>query len=136
MTNNSTGDDVLAARSFEDEIGRCGAPIEDHRGGTDTVWRYLPDGSSVGIPYRALVVRDATNVLVAGRCFSATHDAHASVRSMAQCMAMGHAAGTAAALAATTSRDPRDIDVASLRDLLRRAGAIVSESDIVEQVTT
>lgn len=131
-----TGDDVLAARSFEDEIGRCGAPIEDHRGGTDTVWRYLPDGSSVGIPYRALVVRDATNVLVAGRCFSATHDAHASVRSMAQCMAMGHAAGTAAALAATTSRDPRDIDVASLRDLLRRAGAIVSESDIVEQVTT
>ena len=47
---------------------------------------------AVDIPYRALVVRDAANVLVAGRCFySATHDAHASVRSMALCMAMGQA---------------------------------------------
>ena len=59
----------------------------------------------------SLVVRDAANVLVAGRCFSATHDAHASVRSMAQCMAMGQAAGTAAALSVAGRRDPRDIDV-------------------------
>ena len=78
-----------------------------------------PTGEAVGIPYPTLVVRDATNVLVAGRCFSATHDAHASVRSMAQCMAMGQAAGTAAALAVATGRDPRDVDVADLRDRLR-----------------
>ena len=95
-----TRDDVLGARRFDDEVGLCGAPIEDHHGGADTVWQYLPDGEVVGIPYRTLLVRDAANVLVAGRCFSATHDAQASVRSMAQCMAMGQAAGTAAALAA------------------------------------
>jgi glycine/D-amino acid oxidase-like deaminating enzyme len=122
-----TRDDVLAARQTVDQIGLCGAPIEDHHGGdgTGTTWHYLPDGRAVGIPYPALVVRDATNVLVAGRCFSATHDAHASVRSMAQCMAMGQAAGTAAALAVATRRDPRDLDVATLRDRLRRDGAIL-----------
>lgn len=120
-----TRDDVLAARRFEDAIGLCGAPIEDHHAGTDTTWAYLPDGEAVGIPYGTLVVRDAANVLVAGRCFSATHDAHASVRSMAQCMAMGQAAGTAAALAVASGRDPRDVDIASLRDRLRADGAIL-----------
>ena len=120
-----TREDVLSGRMFEDTIGLCGAPIEDHHTGADTVWQYLPDGATVGIPYRALVVRDAANVLVAGRCFSATHDAHASVRSMAQCMAMGQAAGTAAALTVASRRDPRDVDLSALRDRLHRDGAIL-----------
>ncbi len=124
-----TGEDVLAARTFDDAIGLCGAPIEDHHGGADTVWQYLPDGQAVGIPYRSLVVRDATNVLVAGRCFSATHDAHASVRSMAQCMAMGQAVGTAAALAVAGRVDPRDLDVSALRGRLRGDGAILDLAD-------
>ena len=120
-----TRDDVMGARQFDDQVGLCGAPIEDHHGGTDTAWTYLPDGQAVGIPYATLVVRDAANVLVAGRCFSATHDAHASVRSMAQCMAMGQAAGTAAAMAAAAGVDPREVDAAALRDRLRADGAIL-----------
>ena len=120
-----TREDVLAARQFDDAVGLCGAPIEDHHSGADTAWQYLPDGEAVGIPYGTLVVRDAVNVLVAGRCFSATHDAHASVRSMAQCMAMGQAAGTAAALAIATGRDPRNVEIAALRDRLRTDHAIL-----------
>jgi hypothetical protein len=120
-----TGDDVLSGREFDDAIGLCGAPIEDHHAGEGTTWQYLADGATAGIPYRTLLFRDAANVLVAGRCFSATHDAHAAVRSMAQCMAMGQAAGTAAAMATATARDPRDLDPASLRDRLRRDGAIL-----------
>ena len=120
-----TRDDVLAARQFDDQIGLCGAPIEDHRGGPDTRWQYLPEGSAVGIPYRSLLVRDAQNVLAAGRCFSATHDAHASVRSMAQCMAMGEAAGVAAAMATRTGVTPRDLEIGSLRTALRSGGAII-----------
>jgi len=118
-----TREDVLSARQFDDQVGLCGAPIEDHHGGTDTRWQYLPDGQTVGIPYRTLLVRDASNVLVAGRCFSATHDAHASVRSMAQCMAMGQAAGTAAAMAVARGVTPREVAVDGLRDRLRRDGA-------------
>jgi hypothetical protein len=120
-----TREDVLGARRFEDAIGLCGAPIEDHHPGADTAWQYLPDGEVVDIPFRTLIVRDAVGTLVAGRCFSATHDAHASVRSMAQTMAMGQAAGTAAAMAAATDGDPRSVDVAVLRERLRRDGAVL-----------
>jgi hypothetical protein len=120
-----TKDDVLGARRFDDEVGLCGAPIEDHHAGADTKWQYLPDGEVVGIPYRTLVVRDSVNTLVAGRCFSATHDAHASVRSMAQTMSMGQAAGTAAALAVADSVDPRDVAPETLRDRLRGLGAVL-----------
>jgi hypothetical protein len=121
-----TRDDVLSAAQFSDQIGLCGAPIEDHHRGDDTTWAYLPDGRCVGIPYRTLLVRDLDNALVAGRCFSATHDAQASVRSMAQCMAMGQAAGAAAALATRDATVPRSVNVTELRDSLRQNGALLS----------
>ena len=69
-----TREDVLSARQFDDQIALCGAPIEDHHSGDDTEWRYLPEGSAVGIPLSSLRIKDATNVLVSGRCFSATHE--------------------------------------------------------------
>ncbi|HEY5727044.1 MAG TPA: FAD-dependent oxidoreductase [Acidimicrobiia bacterium] len=121
-----TRQDVLSARQFDDQIGLCGAPIEDHHGGagSGTTWEYLPDGEAVGIPLSSLVVRDSTNTLVAGRCFSATHDAQASIRSMAQCMAMGQAAGTAAAMAVATG-EVRTITAPQVQESLRRQGAIV-----------
>ncbi|MCB1246971.1 MAG: FAD-dependent oxidoreductase, partial [Acidimicrobiia bacterium] len=112
---------------FDDQIALCGAPIEDHHGGvgTGTTWAYLPDGEAVGIPLGTLVVRDSSNTLVAGRCFSATHDAQASIRSMAQCMAMGQAAGTTAALAVGVG-DVRAVRPAVVREAVRSAGAILS----------
>jgi hypothetical protein len=131
-----TRDDVLAARQFADQVGLCGAPIEDHRAGPDTRWAYLPAGAAVGIPFGTLVVRDAANVPVAGRCFSATHDAHASVRSMAQCMAMGQAAGTAAAMAASAGRHGavRSVAVDDLRGRLAADGAILALDSMSEPV--
>lgn len=120
-----TRDDVLGARQFDDQIALCGAPIEDHNGTADTKWHYLPDGQCVGIPLRTLVPLRASNVLVAGRCFSASHDAHASVRSMGQTMALGQAAGTAAALAARRDASIESVVAADVRDQLRRDGAIL-----------
>jgi hypothetical protein len=120
-----TRDDVLAARRFPDEIALCGAPIEDHGPGGDTEWQYVAQGAAYGIPFRALLPRGLDALLVAGRCFSATHDAHASARSMATCMAMGQAAGTAAALAANANSAPRAIDAAMLRAALLKDGALL-----------
>jgi hypothetical protein len=79
----------------------------------------------VGIPLASLVPVDGLNVLVAGRCFSATHDAHASIRSMAQCMAMGQAAGSVAALAANGDGGVRDVPFDTVRDRLADGGAIL-----------
>jgi hypothetical protein len=120
-----TRDDVIGAKQFDDQIALCGAPIEDHHGGADTAWGYLPDGQCVGVPFRTLVPRDGQNVLVAGRCFSASHDAHAAVRSMGQTMAMGQAAGTAAAHAARADGLIASVNLTALRDQLRRDGAIL-----------
>jgi len=135
-------DDVLAGAVPGDTIARCGAPIEDHAAGDATRWEYVgagagagaggggggsgvPTGRTYGIPYGALVPVDVDGLLVAGRCLSATHDAHASVRSMGQCMAMGHAAGVAAALAADGGLPPRSIDRARLRTALREQGGVL-----------
>jgi glycine/D-amino acid oxidase-like deaminating enzyme len=120
-----TRDDVLSARQFDDQVGLCGAPIEDHQPGTGTMWEYLPEGSAVGIPLRSLIPGDGVNVLTAGRCFSATHDAHASIRSMAQCMAMGQAAGTVAAMAAEKDGLVREVHFDQVRERLAQDGAIL-----------
>jgi hypothetical protein len=120
-----TAEDVLGARSFPDQIARCGAPIEEHHAGADTRWVYLEEGATYGIPYRALLPQEVDGVVVAGRCFSATHDAHASARSMATCMAMGQAAGTAAAVASAGGTTPRALDPRALRERLRADGADV-----------
>jgi len=120
-----TRDEVLDGRRFSDEIALCGAPIEDHHTGGDTEWRYIGDGGVYGVPYRTLLPIGIEGLLVAGRCFSSTHDAHASARSMATCMAMGQAAGTAAALAAAARSTPRSVDPVAVRAQLVTDGAVL-----------
>jgi hypothetical protein len=120
-----TRSDVLEARRFDDEIALCGAPIEDHHAGGDTDWQYVAEGGVYGIPYRCLLPAGLEGLLVAGRCFSATHDAHASARSMATCMAMGQAAGTAAAMAIHDGIAPRKVDGGALRERLAADGAVL-----------
>ncbi len=117
--------DVLAARKFDDTIAQCGAPIEEHHSGQDTRWEYLPDGETYHIPYRCLLPQNCEALLVAGRCLSADHDAHASVRSMGQCMAMGQAAGAAAAIALKNNIGLHDLPVKQLQATLRSLGAML-----------
>lgn len=122
-----TRDDCLQARKFEDAIGACGAPIEDHSPGADTTWVYLPEGMTYDIPYRTLLPQKVENLLVAGRCFSATHDAHASCRSMAQTMTMGQAVGVAAATAVKCDALPADLSVHDLQNSILAMGAKFGE---------
>lgn len=117
--------DVLSARKFDDAVAKCGAPIEDHHAGSDTKWEYLPEGETYDIPYRCLLPQKIEGLLVAGRCLSAEHDAHASVRSMGQCMAMGQAAGVAAVIASREGKSPREISTGNLQTRLRQLGAIL-----------
>lgn len=124
-----TRDDCLGKATFEDKVLICGAPIEDHRssscGQEETHWAYVPDGGVYEVPYRTLVPESSEQVLVCGRCFSATHDAHASCRSMAQTMAMGHAAGSAAALALIDDSGVSQLSANLLQETLFRQGAVL-----------
>jgi hypothetical protein len=118
-------DDVLTAKQFDDQVALCGAPIEDHHSGDGTNWVYLPEGSAVGIPLRSLIVKDSVNTMVIGRCFSASHDAHASIRSMGQCMAMGVAAGIASSIALKKKQEIRSVDFSEVKTALISTGAVL-----------
>ena len=122
-----TREDCLSARKFPDAVAACGAPLEDHHASSDTHWVYLPDGMTYDVPYQTLLPQEINGLLVAGRCFSATHDAHASCRSMAQMMALGQAAGVAAALSVKDDVFPHELAVAKLQEKLRQMGARFGE---------
>jgi hypothetical protein len=85
----------------------------------------VPDGGDYDIPYRCLVPERVDGLLVAGRCLSASREAIGSARMGAQCMAYGHAAGVAAALAASRRIQPRGVPIERLRSELRAQGAII-----------
>ena len=74
------------------------------------------------LPYRCFLPKGLEGLLVAGRCISGTHRAHASYRVMSICMAMGQAVGTAAALAAARGCTPRALPVADLQAALAAQG--------------
>lgn len=123
-------DDFVQSRTHADDVGLCGQPLEDHGAGSVTRWEYVggeaePNGRTYGIPLGTLVPRTVDGLLVAGRCLSATHEAHASVRSIGQCMTMGHAAGVTAALASDGGVAPRSVDRQKVRGELAAAGAIL-----------
>jgi hypothetical protein len=120
-----TREDVLAAQRFEDAIAQCGWPFESHSVGDAAQVEYLAEGQTYDIPFRCLIPKQVDSLLVVGRCLSADHDAHASVRVMAQCMAMGQAAGVAAAIATREGVGVRDVPIAQLQTRLREIGAVI-----------
>lgn len=129
-----TKEDCLSGKVPPESILLCGAPIEDHRRGRDgeseTYWQYIPGGGVYGVPYGTIVPKGSSLVWVVGRCFSATHDAHASCRSMAQTMSMGQAAGLAATLSIDRDVAACDLEVTALRALLEEQGAILEAPDV------
>ena len=81
------------------------------------------------VPYRALVPLNVENLLVAGRCISCDHTSHASLRGAATCWGTGHAAGTAAALAARGSGKTREVNIRELQCELLRQDAVLTTTD-------
>ena len=77
------------------------------------------------IPYRSLLAKEFSNLLVAGRCISVDHRVHHATKEIPPCMATGEAAGTAAALAVQNGLDPKALDVKKLQRQLEGRGAIL-----------
>jgi hypothetical protein len=122
-TYTLTGDDVLAARTFEDAVARSAYPIDIHNpSGSGTTTHRLPAGESYEIPYRCMVPQTIDALLVAGRCISTTHEALASTRLTPTVMTLGQAAGEAAAICIERNVQPRAVDPHALRTRLEAAG--------------
>lgn len=114
-------EDVLRGNKFADGIARSPWPIELHSGSKPRVEWLLDDVYEV--PFGCFVPLRGENLLVAGRCLSAEHEAVASARVTAQCFSYGHAVGHAAAIALRERVRPRDIAGSDLRAVLNGDGA-------------
>jgi hypothetical protein len=77
------------------------------------------------IPYRSLLPKEFSSLLVAGRCISVDHRVHHATKEIPPCMATGEAAGTAAALAVRGGGEPKQVDVKLLQRCLEERGAIL-----------
>jgi len=106
-----TKEDIMSGRSFDDTI-MCGS--------TETRPKVRYE-----VPYRCLIPRRVENLLVAGRCISCTHEALESVRVIPPSMAMGQAAGDAAALSIEKKVTPRSLNPKEVQKLLREQNAIL-----------
>jgi hypothetical protein len=132
-----TLDDYLNRASFEDEVCRNAYYLDVHLSfeerrkfdhGDEEIMkkrdlRYEP-GESHGIPYRCFTPKDLKNVLIAGRSISTDRRTQGSTRVMPVCLAMGEAAGIAAAHAVSIEgNDVHKVDVQKLRERLKKEGA-------------
>ena len=114
-------DEILGAADVPDPIGVNGWPVERHVRG-DVEWRFIPDRGYHQMPYGALLSPNVANLLVAGRCASATSIAQSSIRVSGTCFVMGQAAGSAAALGLRSGCDVGALDAHALAADLARDG--------------
>jgi len=115
-----TGLDVVEAKKFDDKIARGCYPIDIHdptSNGGEMI--RLREGEYYDIPFRCLIPKEIENVLVAGRCISATHEALASVRITPTCSAMGEASGYASALCIKEKIKPSSLEISKLQQLIK-----------------
>jgi glycine/D-amino acid oxidase-like deaminating enzyme len=119
-----TEEDVWASRRQPDVVV-LGAGKLDRHGNAPARQHVEHVVRPYDISYRTLLPKGVENLLVAGRCHSATSAALASSRLTATAMGMGQAAGTAAALAVATGRAPRDVSIRDLQDRIIARGGIL-----------
>jgi hypothetical protein len=126
---------MASFREFDDVVAMGAYPpdLHDAKGGEIMInskgWTAdekeigIPNNPGYQIPLRSLLPTGLENLLVAGRCISATFEAQAGARGMGPCGATGHAAGTVAALAAAQRAPLRALDIRKIQAALLAGGA-------------
>lgn len=119
-------EDLINCVVPEDSILLASNSVDVHgKGGSNATQYTVIKGRWYGVPFGTLVPAGVSNLLVAGRCLSATSDAAGAVRVMPPVMAMGQAAGVAAALAIQGGTTPDRLDVNDIRAELLKGGAFL-----------
>lgn len=115
--------DLLTGARFDDGFCVCRFGVDIHQPDSDGQEGHQYNMKPYHIPYRSLVPLKVDNLLVAGRCISGSYEAHASYRVTGDCVAMGQAAGTGAAIALDTQKTPRELDGRMVVQRMKEAGA-------------
>lgn len=121
-----TVDDIVNGTKFSDRIAVYGFGMDVHpRNDKETGNFKIEVAERYYIPYRSLIPEECDNLIVAGKTISCESQAAGGLRCMPCVMAMGQAAGAAAALAIAKNCTPENIDVDKLQEILRKEGAIL-----------
>lgn len=117
-------DDVINGKRFDDDIARGTYPIDIHStAGRDM--SIIKVKRPYGIPYRCIIPLTMNNLLMSGRCLSASREALGSVRVIPTSMATGEAAGTAGAMSIVDNLILKDIDIDKLRKTLKTQNVVL-----------
>ena len=123
-----TSDDIIDNKTHEDSIALCAYPIDIHDPlGADLQWIRKERDCCYEIPFGCLIPKGYSNLLVVGRCISATHEALASARITPTSMATGEAAGVAVSIAVKDKLSFPEIEVSKVQKQLVKQGAIPSK---------
>lgn len=120
-----TGDEVANGVKHQNGICKGGHEIDIHGDKENHFRKTIKNAGSYDIPYGCIIPKGMRNVLMAGRCLSSDRIAHSSARVMGTCLAMGQAAGTAAAMCSRNGSSPINLPVQELRSTLLDQGAIL-----------
>lgn len=113
-----SNEDVLEGHEFPDSVAKSSYPIDVHDANGVGSHVVKPKTGVFYIPYRAMTVKEASNLILAGRCISAEHEAHACIRVMITCMRLGEAAGMAASESINRGCEANALDGAILKERL------------------
>ena len=119
-----TEEDYINGKFYPDSVCYAFYPIDRHVP-DGIVQRFHKEDVVAKIPYTALIPKNSKHILCAGRCISSDTFANSAVRVEAVCMATAQAAGCAAALAAESGTDVKEVPYPSLCRALEAIGAIV-----------
>jgi hypothetical protein len=125
-----TADDVLTGRAFPDCVALGGYPIDIHSpGDIATRTMHLEPDTKYQIPLRALEPQGLDNLVIVGRCISATHEAAAAFRVTPISMAIGQAGGVAAAESARSEESVARVPFERIRSRLLEQKAFLPPSN-------
>lgn len=118
--------DIMEQKHFDDAICTFAYAVDIHdpngMGGVlQEVNHYYT------IPFRCMVPVECANLLVSGRSICGSSEAAASYRVMPCCIALGQAAGTAAAMGVKAGCEAADVDIRQLRETLTAQGAVIKD---------
>ncbi|HZJ75037.1 MAG TPA: FAD-dependent oxidoreductase [Clostridia bacterium] len=121
-----TQEELKDCTVFFDAIAAGNYDIDIHNPeGEGTSHYYFKDGQYYTIPFRSLIPKRTENLLVAGRCISATHEAQASIRIMPICCTLGEAAGIGATASVKTNKAAYEADTEEIRRILKENNAVI-----------
>ena len=118
-------DDYYNGKVFEDSVCYSYWFVDIHREGQAAYIKYITHDKTPTIRLSSMICKDIDNLMMAGRCVSSDRETNSSLRVKASCMAMGQAAGTAAAIAVREGVDAAQVPTDMVKQALDESGAII-----------